>query len=221
MIYSLSSKECFRKDKNMNNDKLLSLLSQHIAYWYTSIKGEKDIIFPINNVIKESANQIFKNRYHEADTITSENGDIYKISLEVGCESNVWSYVYYLDDMKKNYRLKRICQDLLPYNLNDSNIDKLKKISKLKIPCKIISFKIKPEQINQVKEIIYPYLKCYAYINSRKRKIIAYPDVVAYENNQIKILLNYYHHHHMERHIKKIKKAILKYKEIESTIQNK
>lgn len=204
----------------MDNDKLLSSLSEHIAYWYTNIKGEKDIVFPINNVIKERANQIFKNRYHEANIIISEHGDIYKISLEVCCESNMWSYVYYLDDMKKNYRLKRICKEILPYNLNDSNINKLKKITELKIPGKIITFKIESENINELKKIIYPYLKCYTYINSRQRKIIAYPDVIAYENNQITILLNYYHHHHMERQIKKIKKAISKYKEIDITVQN-
>lgn len=204
----------------MDNDKLLSSLSEHIAYWYTSIKGEKDIVFPINNVIKESANQIFRNRYHDANTIISENGDIYKISVEVCCESNVWSYVYYLDDMKKNYRLKRICKEILPYDLSDTNIDKLNKIIKLKIPCEILTVEIEPENISKLKEIIYPYLKCYTYINSRKRKIIAYPDVIAYGNNQVKILLNYYHHHHMERQIKKIKKAILKYKEVDITVQN-
>ena len=204
----------------MDNDKLLSSLSEHIAYWYTSIKGEKDIVFPINNVIKERANQIFKNRYHEANIIIGENGDIYKISLEVCCESNVWSYVYYLDDMKKNYRLKRTCKEILPYDLKDSHINKLKKIIELKIPCKILTVEIEPENINTLKAIIYPYLKCYTYINSRKRKIIAYPDVFAYNNHQVKILLNYYHHHHMERQIKKIKEAILKYKEIDITVQN-
>lgn len=204
----------------MDNDKLLSSLSEHIAYWYTSIKGEKDVVFPINNVIKERANQIFKNRYHEANVIIGENGDIYKISLEVCCESNMWSYVYYLDDMKKNYRLKRICKEILPYDLKDSHINKLNKIVELKIPCKILTVEIEPENINTLKEIIYPYLKCYTYINSRKRKIIAYPDVFAYDNHQVKILLNYYHHHHMERQIKKIKKAILKYKEIDITVQN-
>lgn len=204
----------------MDNDKLLSSLSEHIAYWYISIKGEKDVVFPINNVIKERANQIFKNRYHEANVIIGENGDIYKISLEVCCESNMWSYVYYLDDMKKNYRLKRICKEILPYDLKDSHINKLNKIVELKIPCKILTVEIEPENINTLKEIIYPYLKCYTYINSRKRKIIAYPDVFAYDNHQVKILLNYYHHHHMERQIKKIKKAILKYKEIDITVQN-
>ena len=39
----------------MDNDNLLSSLSEHIAYWYTSVKGKKDIVFPINNVIKERA----------------------------------------------------------------------------------------------------------------------------------------------------------------------
>ena len=204
----------------MDNDKLLSSLSQHIAYWYTSIKGEKDVVFPINNVIKEKANQIFKNRYHEANVIIGAIGDIYKISLEVCCESNMWSYVYYLDDMKKNYRLKRICKEILPYNLNDNNINKLEKIIQLKIPCKIITIKTEPENINKLKEIVYPYLKCYTYINSRKRKIVAYPDVFAHNNNQVKILLNYYHHHHMKRQVSKIKKAILKYKEIDINVQN-
>lgn len=204
----------------MDNDKLLSSLSEHIAYWYTSVKGEKDIVFPINNVIKEKANQLFKNKYHEANIIISEHGNMYKISLEVCCESNIWSYVYYLDDMKKNYRLKRICKEILPYDLNDTNLNKLKKIAELKIPCKILSIKTSSENIDELKKIIYPYLKCYTYISSRKRKIIAYPDVFVYENNQIKILLNYYHHHHMERHIKKIKRAILKYKETEINVQN-
>ena len=53
----------------MDNDKLLSSLSEHIAYWYTSVKGEKEIIFPINNVTKEKANQLFMDRYYEADVI--------------------------------------------------------------------------------------------------------------------------------------------------------
>ena len=96
----------------------------------------------------------------------------------------------------------------------------MNKIIKLKIPCEILTVEIEPENISKLKEIIYPYLKCYTYINSRKRKIIAYPDVIAYGNNQVKILLNYYHHHHMERQIKKIKKAILKYKEVDITVQN-
>ena len=55
----------------MDNEKLLSSLSKHIAYWYTSVKGEKEIIFPINNVIKEKANQLFMDRYYEADVIIS------------------------------------------------------------------------------------------------------------------------------------------------------
>ena len=122
--------------------------------------------------------------------------------------------------MKKNYRLKRICKEILPYDLNDTNINKLNKIVELKIPCKVLTIEIEPEYINEIKKKVYPYLKCYTYINSCKRKIIAYPDVFAYKNNQVNILLNYYHHHHMERQVKKIKKVVLKYKEIDITVQN-
>ena len=64
----------------MDNDKLLSSLSKHIAYWYTSVKGEKDIIFPIDQVSKSRAEGLFKDRYHKADIIISEHGSIYKIS---------------------------------------------------------------------------------------------------------------------------------------------
>ena len=201
----------------MDNDKLLSSLSKHIAYWYTTVKGEKDIIFPINNVIKEKANQLFRDRYHEANIIISEKGEIYKISKEICCESNIWSYVYYLDDMKKNYRLKKTCKAILPYDLHASNEEKLKKLKELKIPCKIIAFKINNNEINKVKEKIYPYLKCCTYINSKERAIISYPDVLVTKDNEIIILLNYYHHHHMERHIKKIKKLLSNYKEIDLT----
>ena len=42
-------------------------------------------------------------------------------------------------------------------------------------------------------------------INSKKRKVIAYPDLLLVKNDQITLLLNYYHHHHMERQIKKNK----------------
>ena len=208
-----------RKGNNMDNDNLLSSLSEHIAYWYICIKGEKDIVFPINKTVKEKANQIFRNRYHEADVIISENGEIYKISKDICCQSNTWSYVYYLDDMKKNYRLKRICKDLLPYSLDANNEDKLNKINELKIPNQTIVLRIDPCEIEKVKEIIYPYLKCFTYINSKERKIISYPDVLLVENDKIKILLNYYHHHHMNRHIQKIKKALYKYKKIDMFIK--
>ncbi len=196
----------------MDNDKLLSSLSEHIAYWYTSVKGEKEIIFPINNVIKEKANQLFMDRYYEADVIISEKGEVYKISKEICCQSNMWSYFYYLDDMKKNYRLKRICKEILPYDLKSTNEDKYNQIIKLKIPCKIITIQLNKNEINQIKELIKPYLKCFTYINSKKRKVIAYPDVLLVKNNRITLLLNYYHHHHMERQIKKINKIINKTK---------
>ena len=202
----------------MDNEKLLSSLSKHIAYWYTSVKGEKEIIFPINNVIKEKANQLFMDRYYEADVIISEKGEIYKISKEISCQSNMWSYFYYLDDMKKNYRLKKICKEILPYSLTSDNDTKLNIIMQLKIPSKVLIIKVNPTETNQVKEIIKPYLKNLTYINSKERKIIAYPDVMVIKDNKIKILLNYYHHHHMEKHIQKIKKALSNYKEIDLNI---
>lgn len=203
----------------MDNDKLLSSLSQHIAYWYTSIKGEKDIVFPINNVIKEKANQLFRDRYHDANIIISEKGEIYKISKEICCESDMWSYVYYLDDMKKNYRLKRICKEILPYDLHATSEEKLTVLTHLHIPSQIISFNVEKGAIEKVKEIVSPYLKCSTYINSKERKIIAYPDVLSVQNSKIIIFLNYYHHHHMDRHIQKIKKALSKQKEIDITIE--
>lgn len=202
----------------MDNDNILSSLSEHIAYWYTSIKGEKDIVFPINNAIREEANQIFRDRYHEANVIISEKGEIYKISKEISCQSNMWSYFYYLDDMKKNYRLKKICKEILPYSLTSDNDTKLNIIMQLKIPSKVLIIKVNPTKTNQVKEIIKPYLKNLTYINSKERKIIAYPDVMVIKDNKIKILLNYYHHHHMEKHIQKIKKALSNYKEIDLNI---
>lgn len=202
----------------MDNDNILSSLSEHIAYWYTSIKGEKDIVFPINNAIREEANQIFRDRYHEANVIISETGEIYKISKEISCQRNMWSYFYYLDDMKKNYRLKKICKEILPYSLTSDNETKLNIIKQLKIPSKILIIKVNPTETNQVKEIIKPYLKNLTYINSKERKIIAYPDVMVIKDNKIKILLNYYHHHHMEKHIQKIKKTLSNYKEIDLNI---
>ena len=202
----------------MNNDNILSSLSEHIAYWYTSIKGEKDIVFPINNAIREEANQIFRDRYHEANVIISEKGEIYKITKEISCQSNMWSYFYYLDDMKKNYRLKRICKEILPYGLTSDNDTKLNTIKRLKIPSKIITIKSKKNDINKIKETIKPYLKSFTYINSKERKVIAYPDVLTEKNGKIKILLNYYHHHHMNKHIQKIKKALSNYKEIDLNI---
>ena len=99
-------------------------------------KGEKDIVFPINNVIKERANQIFRDRYSNANIIISEKGEIYKISKEICCERNTWSYVFYLDDMKKNYRIKKICKETLPYDLKSSNKEKYKIINNLAIPKK-------------------------------------------------------------------------------------
>ena len=196
----------------MDNKNLLSSLSQHIAYWYTTVKGEQDIIFPINNVIKEKANQIFRDRYYEADVIISENGDIYKISKEICCESNKWSYMFYLDDMKKNYRLKNICKNLLPYDLNADDEEKIKIIKKLNIPVKILNFNVDEKCINHLKEIISPYLKCFTYINSKKRQIISYPDILMVKKGKVQVLLNYYHHHHMKKHIKKMVTALDKYK---------
>lgn len=198
----------------MDNDNLLSSLSEHIAYWYTSVKGEKDIVFPINNVIKERANQIFRDRYSNANIIISEKGEIYKISKEICCERNTWSYVFYLDDMKKNYRIKKICKETLPYDLKSSNKEKYKIINNLAIPKKTIIIKAKAEDIMQIKKIIEPYLKCFTYINTKDKTIIAYPDVLIVEKEKIKILLNYYHHHHMDRFIKKIKKSLSNYKEL-------
>ena len=194
----------------MDNDNLLSSLSEHIAYWYTSVKGEKDIVFPINNVIKERANQIFRDRYSNANIIISEKGEIYKISKEICCERNTWSYVFYLDDMKKNYRIKKICKETLPYDLKSSNKEKYKIINNLAIPKKTIIIKAKAEDIMQIKKIIEPYLKCFTYINTKDKTIIAYPDVLIVEKEKIKILLNYYHHHHMDRFIRKIKKIFIK-----------
>ncbi len=198
----------------MDNDNLLSSLSEHIAYWYTSVKGEKDIVFPINNVIKERANQIFRDRYSNANIIISEKGEIYKISKEICCERNTWSYVFYLDDMKKNYRIKKICKETLPYDLKSSNKEKYKIINNLAIPKKTIIIKAKAEDIMQIKKIIEPYLKCFTYINTKDKTIIAYPDVLIVEKEKIKILLNYYHHHHMDRFIRKIKKSLSNYKEL-------
>ncbi len=198
----------------MDNDNLLSSLSEHIAYWYTSVKGEKDIVFPINNVIKERANQIFRDRYSNANIIISEKGEIYKISKEICCERNTWSYVFYLDDMKKNYRIKKICKETLPYDLKSSNKEKYKIINNLAIPKKTIIIKAKAEDIMQIKKIIEPYLKCFTYINIKDKTIIAYPDVLIVEKEKIKILLNYYHHHHMDRFIRKIKKSLSNYKEL-------
>ena len=213
MIYFLRSKQC-RKENKMDNDNLLSSLSEHIAYWYTSVKGEKDIVFPINNVIKERANQIFRDRYSNANIIISEKGEIYKISKEICCERNTWSYVFYLDDMKKNYRIKKICKETLPYDLKSSNKEKYKIINNLAIPKKTIIIKAKAEDIMQIKKIIEPYLKCFTYINTKDKTIIAYPDVLIVEKEKIKILLNYYHHHHMDRFIRKIKKSLSNYKEL-------
>ena len=198
----------------MDNDNLLSSLSEHIAYWYTSVKGEKDIVFPINNVIKERANQIFRDRYSNANIIISEKGEIYKISKEICCETKTWSYVFYLDDMKKNYRIKKICKETLPYDLKSSNKEKYKIINNLAIPKKTIIIKAKAEDIMQIKKIIEPYLKCFTYINTKDKTIIAYPDVLIVEKEKIKILLNYYHHHHMDRFIRKIKKSLSNYKEL-------
>ena len=198
----------------MDNDNLLSSLSEHIAYWYTSVKGEKNIVFPINNVIKERANQIFRDRYSNANIIISEKGEIYKISKEICCERNTWSYVFYLDDMKKNYRIKKICKETLPYDLKSSNKEKYKIINNLAIPKKTIIIKAKAEDIMQIKKIIEPYLKCFTYINTKDKTIIAYPDVLIVEKEKIKILLNYYHHHHMDRFIRKIKKSLSNYKEL-------
>ena len=198
----------------MDNDNLLSSLSEHIAYWYTSVKGEKDIVFPINNVIKERANQIFRDRYSNANIIISEKGEIYKISKEICCERNTWSYVFYLDDMKKNYRIKKICKETLPYDLKSSNKEKYKIINNLAIPKKTIIIKAKAEDIMQIKKIIEPYLKCFTYINTKDKTIIAYPDVLIVEKEKIKILLNYYHHHHMDRFIRKIKKSLSNYKKL-------
>ena len=198
----------------MDNDNLLSSLSEHIAYWYTSVKGEKDIVFPINNVIKERANQIFRDRYSNANIIISEKGEIYKISKEICWERNTWSYVIYLNEMKKNYRIKKICKETLPYDLKSSNKEKYKIINNLAIPKKTIIIKAKAEDIMQIKKIIEPYLKCFTYINTKDKTIIAYPDVLIVEKEKIKILLNYYHHHHMDRFIRKIKKSLSNYKEL-------
>ena len=195
----------------MDNDKLLSSLSKHIAYWYTSVKGEKDIIFPIDQVSKSRAEGLFKDRYHKADIIISEHGSIYKISKEICCESNTWSFTYYLDDMKKNYRLKKTCKEILPYGLNSTNQEKFEKICKLNIPIKIIVFKINSHQVKIIKEKISPYLKCLTYINSKKKEIVAFPDVVIYKENEMIVLLNYYHHHNMKRQIKRITNIVLKY----------
>ena len=84
----------------------------------------------------------------------------------------------------------------------------------MKIPCKIIHIKLKHNKIDKIKEQICPQLKCFTYINSKKRKVIAYPDILLIKNNQIILLLNYYHHHHMDKQIKKINKLINKMTEI-------
>lgn len=204
----------------MSNEKLLSSLSKHMAYWYTCIQGEKDIIFPVNKAIKEEANKLFRKRYQKADIIISENGNIYKISKEICCESNKWSCVYYLDDMKKNYHLKKICSTLLHYPLTADNKTKLKTISSLKIPGKILTIIADEKDINNIKNNLHSYLKLFTYINCKEKKIIAYPDVINTEANTIKIFLNYYHHHHMDKHINKIKKVLNNYLHIKIIIQN-
>ena len=107
--------------------------------------------------------------------------------------------------MKKNYRIKKICKETLPYDLKSSNKEKYKIINNLAIPKKTIIIKAKAEDIMQIKKIIEPYLKCFTYINIKDKTIIAYPDVLIVEKEKIKILLNYYHHHHMDRFIRKIK----------------
>ena len=116
--------------------------------------------------------------------------------------------------MKKNYRIKKICKETLPYDLKSSNKEKYKIINNLAIPKKTIIIKAKAEDIMQIKKIIEPYLKCFTYINTKDKTIIAYPDVLIVEKEKIKILLNYYHHHHMDRFIRKIKKSLSNYKEL-------
>ena len=199
------------RNLNMDNDKILLSMSKYIAYWYTLIKGEKDIVFPIDKINQIEANKIFKNRYNKADVIISENGHIYKISKEICCESNNWSYIYYLDRMEKNYHIKKKCQEILPYNLTCHNNDKLKKICTLKIPSKIITINYNHCNLTSIKKIIDPYLKCLTYIDTKDKKVIAYPDIVAFEKHHtIKIFLNCYHHHNMEKQITEIKKQLNK-----------
>ena len=131
----------------------------------------------------------------------------------------MWSYVYYLDNKKKKKNLKKICKEILPYDLHANSNEKLKVLKQLHVPSKILSFNVNKDEIEKIKEKINPYLKCSTYINSKERKIIAYPDVLSVQNNKIIIFLNYYHHHHMEKHIQKIKKALSKQIEIDITIE--
>ncbi len=204
----------------MSNDKLLKSLSQHMAYWYTCVQEEKDIIFPVNKVIKEEANKLFRKRYQSADTIISETGNIYKIAKEICCESNKWSYTFYLDDMNKNYNLKKNCAKILKYSLNATNHDKLKTIQKLKIPGKLIIINTNSNEIKDITNTVSPYLKTLAYINTKAKQVIAYPDIIVTNTNQIILFLNYYHHHHMNKRINKIKKALNKYLHIYIKIKN-
>ena len=76
---------------------------------------------------------------------------------------------------------------------------------------------------NEIKDItntVSPYLKTLAYINTKAKQVIAYPDIIVTNTNQIILFFNYYHHHHMNKRINKIKKALNKYLHIYIKIKN-
>lgn len=201
----------------MNSDNLLSSLSEYIAYWYTSTQDEKYIIFPIKQSIKEKAAQLFEKRYQDADIIISGQGQLYKISKEISCQRNVWSYIFYLDDIKENYRLRRICKNILPYDLKASNREKIKKIIELKIPCEIMAFEVQKNQIKKIEELLSPYLTCLTYISRKNKCVVAYPDVLCFSGKKVIILISQTHHFDLKKHAKKIKDALFEYKEIDIT----
>ena len=173
-----------RKTGGFMMQEILNWMCEYMTFWYVDYGDYKEVLYPIT---KEKQDKVLSILDMRSDSLIYNN-NFYSLSKDIIMTTDKASYTYYLK--KSSYYKKQKALKLLPYNLNDSSVEVIKKLSNYyqhyKLPFILLIIKSELD----VKALITNYLNTITYLNLTEGQLINHADIETLVGDKLFLLLS-------------------------------
>ena len=149
--------------------EIFNWMCEFMTFWYVDYGDKNDILYPITKADQKKVITILDKR---ANILIYDN-NFYYLFKDVIISSKKTSYTFYLK--KASYYRKQKALAILPYNLNESLIEKLEKLKVYYLNNNLPYILIIIE--NLVNNDYQKYLNDITYLNYEEKRLIVHADI--------------------------------------------
>ena len=185
----------------------LNWMCEHMAFWYVDYGIRKEILYPITREKQDIVLSILDMR---ANALIYDN-KFYSLSKDIIMTTDKASYTYYLK--KSSYYKKQKALKMLPYNLDNSPKEIIKKLSIYYQHYNLPFILLVIESDSHIMSYISTYLNFITYLDLDEQKIINHADIYTEINKKnILFLSNSKGNNSNQMIIDKLKQKKVKFK---------